>query len=826
MATYPGLSEAEAAQRLLQDGFNELPAARPKTLGRIAAEALREPMFLLLIACGVLYMTLGDYREGLMMLAGMLLIIAITFGQYRRTERALEALRSLASPRALVWRDGQSLRIPGNRVVRGDILELHEGDRIPADAVLLEAEGIMVDESLLTGESVPVQKHPESPENNKLFSSTLMVAGRGIAQVTETGASTRFGSIGASLNAIQTGPTRLQSELKRLIRVLGLAGIGICIMLVFLFFAKGTAFIPSLLHGLSAAMAILPEEFPVVMTVFLALGAWRLSRSQVLTRQPAAIETLGASSILCTDKTGTITLNKMSLHSLFTDGKRCTTQDPDARNLLHALRSATPASSSDPMEHAIHESWEALGDGAASIPETVKEYPLKHGFPAMSHVYREGNAHRVYAKGAPELLIRLCLPDTEQRRNWEEALTAMASEGLRVIAVATAQVEHGLLPEEQRDFAFELLGLAGLKDPVRPEVPGAVNDCARAGIRVLMITGDYPLTASSIAKDAGISGWNKVLSGAEIEAMSDAELRECLKSVSVCARVVPGQKLRIVEALKADGEVVAMTGDGVNDAPALKAADIGVAMGGKGTDVAREAASLVLLDDNFASIVAAVRLGRRIYDNLGKAMSYILAIHLPIIVLTMLPAFLPETPVLLLPLHIVFMELIIDPVCSIAFESEQEEPNIMQRPPRKAGKRFFGLRDVAASLAQGLLLLAAVVAVYAYCFLHGYSEGSLRATTFSTLILGNMLLILTGLSRSRSVWKVLAEGNKALLLILGIASGLLTLILLLPGPGSLFSFEKPALHQLLPVLPALASMLFVLEMMKLMNKRVKRMAAS
>ena len=443
----------------------------------------------------------------------------------------------------------------------------------------------------------------------------------------------------------------------------------------------------------------------------------------------------------------------------------------------------------------------------------------------MSHVYREGNLYRVYAKGAPELLLRLCLPNAEQRKTWEEALAAMASEGLRVIAVARAEHKYSDLPEEQRDFAFELLGLAGLKDPVRPEVPGAVKDCSRAGIRVMMITGDYPLTASSIAKDAGIPGWNRVLSGAEIEALSDEELRERLKSISVCARVIPGQKLRIVEALKADGDVVAMTGDGVNDAPALKAADIGVAMGGKGTDVAREAASLVLLDDNFASIVAAMRLGRRIYDNLGKAMSYILAIHLPIIALTMLPAFFSDTPVLLLPLHIVFMELIIDPVCSIAFESEQEEPNIMQRPPRKSGKRFFSLRDVAASLLQGLLLLSAVIAVYAHCYLHGYSEGTLRATTFSTLILGNMLLILTGLSRSRSAWQVLAEGNKALLFILGIAAGLLTLILLLPVPGSLFAFETPALQQFKPVLPALATMLFVLEMMKLMNKGGKRKAA-
>jgi Ca2+-transporting ATPase len=824
VAHHPGLSEAEAANRLKQEGLNELPAARPKTLWHIAAEALREPMFLLLIACGALYMTLGDYREGLLMLAGMLLIIVITFIQYQRTERALEALRNLASPRALVWRDGTPRRIPGNQVVRGDVLALHEGDRIPADAVLLEGAGIMVDESLLTGESVPVQKHLDAPEQTLLFSGTLMVSGRGFARVTHTGAATRFGHIGASLNAIQTGPTRLQLELKKLIRMLGMAGVAICMVLVLVFFANGTAFIPSLLHGLSAAMAILPEEFPVVMTVFMALGAWRLSQSQVLTRQPAAIETLGAASILCTDKTGTITLNKMSLQRFFTAEKQGAFSDPEARSLLHALRRATPASSSDPMEHAIHDAWKNWAANA-EIPPPLKEYPLKHGFPAMSQVYREGNAHMVYAKGAPELLFDLCLHNAVQRAFWEDALAAMAADGLRVIAVAKANHGDANLPEHQRGFDFELLGLAGLKDPVRAEVPQAVNDCRHAGIRVLMITGDYPITASSIARDAGISGWNEVLTGAEIDTMNDAQLRERLKSVSVCARVVPGQKLRIVEALKAEGEVVAMTGDGVNDAPALKAAHIGVAMGGKGTDVAREAASLVLLDDNFTSIVAGVRLGRRINDNLRKAMTYILAIHLPIIALTMLPAFMEGFPVLLMPLHIVFMELIIDPVCSIAFESEREEPNIMDRPPGKPGQRFFGSQEVRASIRYGLLLLTAVLLVFAWSSSKAYPEGIIRANTFSALILGNMLLILSGLSYQRSVWQVLTEGNKALWLILGIAGSILALVLLWPEAGRLLALEQPSVPQFLVVPLVLAGLLFIFEMMKLMKKRRAQRAA-
>jgi Ca2+-transporting ATPase len=775
-------------------------------------------MFLLLIACGALYITWGDYHEGLLMLAGMLLIIVITFIQYRRTERAMEALRNLASPRALVWRDGKPRRIAGNQVVRGDVLELHEGDRIPADAVLLEGAGIMVDESLLTGESVPVQKHLDSPEQQLLFSGTLMVAGRGFAEVTHTGAATRFGHIGASLNAIQTGPTPLQLELKKLIRVLGLAGVGICILMVLLFFANGTAFLPSLLHGLSAAMAILPEEFPVVMTVFMALGAWRLSQSQVLTRQPAAIETLGAASILCTDKTGTITQNKMSLQRYFTAEKQGSFHDPEAQPLLHALRRATPASSSDPMEHAIHDAWNNRAADVI-IPQVVKEYPLKHGFPVMSHVYLEGNAQKVYAKGAPELLFDLCLHDETQRAFWEDALAAMAADGLRVIAVASANHAEGNLPEHQRDFAFELLGLAGLKDPVRAEVPQAVNDCHRAGIRVLMITGDYPITASSIARDAGITGWNEVLSGAEIDSMNDAQLRKRLNAVSVCARVVPGQKLRIVEALKAEGAVVAMTGDGVNDAPALKAAAIGVAMGGKGTDVAREAASLVLLDDNFTSIVAGIRLGRRINDNLRKAMTYILAIHLPIIALTMLPAFWEGVPVLLMPLHIVFMELIIDPVCSIAFESECEEPNIMDRPPAKPGKRFFGRQEVGASIRYGLLLLAAVLVVFFWSSYREYSEGIIRANSFSALIMGNMLLILSGLSYQRSVWQVLAEGNKALWVILGFAGGMLALVLLWPEAGKVLSMEQPNLQQFVSVPLVLAGLLFVFEMMKLMKKR-------
>lgn len=818
------LTSEEAKQRLQQYGYNELIGAGPKNIWRIALEVIREPMFLLLIACGTLYMMLGDYREGIVLVSSIFIIIGITFAQYRKTERSLEALRNLATPRALVIRDGKQVRIAGRDVVPGDILVVHEGDRIAADASIVECTHLSVDESLLTGESMPVVKNTED-DHNALFSGTLAVQGSALAVVVATGMKTRFGQIGQSLGAIQDEETRLQREMKVFIRTLSIIGVFLSIAVVVAFYFSRGNFLESLLTGLAASMAILPEEFPVVLTIFLALGAWRLSKKNVLTRRSSAIETLGSATVLCSDKTGTITQNKMivaavAMGNRIIEKNEFNPRDEPFQSLVSAGCLASAHDTNDPMEKAIFALHSEMAYEKSAL-DFEREYSLSKGLLMMTRAYRSDHRTRYYlnAKGAPEAVLSLCRLSNQEHDEHMQLVHRMASDGYRVIAVAEAGYEGSTLPDTQHGFTYRLLGFLGFEDPIRPEVPQAVKECKDAGIRVCMITGDYPATALAIADKIGLDHGGKVLTGDELMQLPEAELSRRITETSVFARVIPEQKLLIVNTLKAAGEIVAMTGDGVNDAPALKAANIGVAMGAKGTDVAREAASLVLLDDNFASIVAAIRAGRRIFDNLQKAMSYILAIHIPIIALTLIPAFVGVLPVLLYPIHIVFMELIIDPVCSIAFESEQEESGIMQRPPRAANELFFGRKKILFALFKGLFLLACVLFVFALSIHEGHSEGEVRAIAFSTLIIGNIFLILTDLSRTRSFVSVFGERSKVTLVILGIAISLLLAALGVPALNFIFNFENPGVAHFLPAFAAAGCMLAVLETIKWAEKR-------
>jgi P-type Ca2+ transporter type 2C len=821
-----GLTSEEAARRLREEGFNELPAARPKNILHIALEVIREPMFILLMSCGSLYLLLGEYSEGIILLCWVLVIISITFYQHHKTERALEALRVLSSPRALVMRDGTKIRIPGREVVPGDLAFLHEGDRVPADGILLESEHLTVDESLLTGEAVPLVK-PTSSENAEaaqVYSGTLVVQGRGAMTVTSTGAKTEFGKIGRSLQQITSDQTNLQREMKTLIRTLFIAGAALSSVVILAFYLTRGGFIESLLNGLATAMAMLPEEFPVVMTVFLAIGSWRLSRQHVLTRKPSAIETLGSATVLCSDKTGTITQNRMEVASLFAGGIILQQADiasggSAAHELLRAGALASQQNSADPMDNAIHRCRTAHAPAADGSLTLMREYPLSRDLFAFTRVLREEQgAVRVYCKGAPEAILQLCGADESASGNLLAAVQQLAGKGQRVLGVARGNWDEPELPDTPHRFSLELLGFIGFEDPIRPEVPAAIRECAEAGIRVIMITGDYPSTARSIAEQAGMDTGSEIMTGASLHAASDEELKEKIRSVRIFARIVPEQKLRIIRALQSNGEVVAMTGDGVNDAPALKAADIGIAMGGKGTDVARESSSLVLLDDNFSSIVSAIRSGRRIYDNLQKAMAYIIAIHVPIIGLTLLPAFFAGLPILLMPLHIVFMELIIDPVCSIAFESEREEIGIMKRPPRNPHVRFFGWRKITASAMMGILLMAMVMAVYFLSIGEGHTEGEIRAIAFSSLIIGNIFLILTTLSKSRNAISVLLERNVALLVIILAAASLMILVIATPYLRSVFHFDNPGIGHFATAVTGALFVLLALETIKYFRK--------
>ncbi len=776
---HSGLSSADARARLNRMGPNTLDTEPARTLPKRLLDMAREPMFMLLVGASLLYVALGDFVEGLTLSLFVLAVLGMTFWQEGRADAALQALRGLTQPQARVLRDGQVQRIPAHEVVPGDLLLLAEGDRIAADGWLLQAEQLQVDESLLTGESVPVGKRaapnhipeattPGGDDSPAVFAACHVVRGQGLAQVTATGAHSQVGQIGTALAQTQEAASPLQQQTAALVRKLALGVALLCLLMVLTLGLRHGDWLAAALSAIALAMALLPEEYPVVQTLFPALGARRLTREGVLTRRINAIETLGAVSVLCTDKTGTLTQNRMTVTALAMgeaqapqvlrwQGAELPVLAAEFHPLLeHAILASAPEPF-DPMEHAFHRM------GAEHLQDTdhlhsdwtlVHSYALTPALPAMSHIWRtgdltdNGNGHSVSAKGAPEAVMDLChLPMTE-REQWLATANQLASQGLRVLGVARGRLAGNDFPGSAHELSFNWLGLIGLTDPLRPDIQEAVAQCRNAGVRVVMITGDYPATARVMAAQAGLPE-GEVLTGQELEQLSDDALRERLRRVHVCARITPAQKLRLVEALQANGEVVAMTGDGVNDAPALHAAHVGIAMGQRGTDVAREASDLVLVDDRFSAIVRGIRTGRRIFDNLGLSMRYIFAIHLPIGLLALWP--LLGGPTLLLPLHLALLELVIDPACAIAFEHEAEAPDVMQRPPRNPRDALFGARDFVQSGLQGLgLSLAIALALFwaTQWALWAVDSPEVRSLALVTLVTGNAALILIGSGRS------------------------------------------------------------------------------
>lgn len=854
--TPTGLSQQEAQQRLSADGPNLLPSTKSRSWLALGWTILQEPMFILLMSCGGIYLLLGSPQDAYILLGSVVIIMGMSLLQALKSERALEALRDLSSPRALVLRDGQPQHIPSSDVVCGDVIFLAEGDRVPADAVLLTSQNMTLDESLLSGESVPVRKvasaerpttmlPPGGEDTAFLYSGSLIVQGTGKALVLATGGKTTLGRIGNALFTLETEPSHLQLETAHVVKVVALWSTALVLMLTLWYGISRDDWLNGILAGLTMAMAILPAELPLILTIFLGLGAWRMTKQKVLTRRISAIEMLGAATVLCVDKTGTLTQNRMAVAQLIvadevyvwpdtaavattpaaSDGKAASAATDQTENVQATLPEAFHETLEfamlsshrvpfDPMEKAIQQAGQAALVGTEHLHDSwtlIEDYPLSPALLAMSRVWQSPDLadYVIAAKGAPEAIFDLCHLSAATVRQLSEQVNQVAAQGLRVLAVAKASFRHTDLPQIQHDFDFNLVGLIALADPLRPTVPTAIRECLAAGIRVLMMTGDYPATALNIAKQAGLDTTGGVLTGTEIAALDDAQLRQLLSKTQVFCRVQPEQKLRLVTALKQAGEIVAMTGDGVNDAPALKAAHIGIAMGGRGTDVARESAALVLLDDDFGAIVSAVKSGRRIVDNIRKAVVFVVAAHIPIAGMSMLPVML-GWPLMLLPVHIVFFELMIDPTCSIVFEAEPAETNAMQRPPRHSDEKIFHTQLLLRGLQQGFALLAVLLAVYLTAQWAALPEPQVRALTFTAMIVGDIWLIFLNRSSSLPLSRAFTLPNPALWWVVLSALVMLGLALFLPLLNTLFRFETPELsHLALTVVTVSASLCIV-----------------
>jgi len=824
-----GLSGDEARRRRAEFGPNQIESHDSHTVLQTLRSVASEPMFdLLLVAAGV-YLVIGDLGEGLLLGLFALVTVGLVIYQERRSEQALDALRDLAAPQARVIRDGQAGRIAAVDLVPGDLVLIAEGERVPADVVLREANGLAVDESLLTGESVPVSKRaareadahrssaPGGDDQPFAYASTLAVAGHGIGEVTQTGRSTRVGGIGSAITSITTAPTSLELHLRWLVRAFGVAAAGVSLFLLLWYGAHSGQWIQGLLSGLAVAMAMLPEEFPMVFAVFLALGAWRLARVQVLARRPAVIEALGATTMLCVDKTGTLTENRMKLRWLATVAGELAAPDeaplsPAHRELLAAGRIASRPRTADPMEQAIlAAAGRGLGPshGPHEASALESDYALQPDLLAMTLVWRDADGRRhVAAKGAVEAICDLCHMNDADAQALTRRAAELAAAGLRVLAVARGRLGSETPPPRQHDIDFEPLGLLAFEDPLRASVPAAVAQARGAGIAVAMITGDHAATALAIAGQAGIDVAAGALTGKQLEAMGDDELRQAVRRVRVFARVQPEQKLRLVRALSANGETVAMTGDGVNDAPALKAAHIGIAMGARGTDVAREAAGLVLLDEDFGHIVAGVRMGRRIFDNLRRVMIYITAIHVPIAGLALLPV-LFGLPPLLLPVHVVLTEMVVDPACSLAFEGAPDDADVMARPPRRNDASLVGWPMLWRGLLQGGALLLATLLVFAVEMSRSGSEDVARTCAMAGLTLGNLLLVAVNATAGKGLRALLTRDYPAFWGVALFAGSAIAVAIAWPPARALLHFGAPPGVDLAATLGACAAAVFL-----------------
>lgn len=798
-----GLNSEEVEKLQKKYGMNELVSQEKPNMLKKFLGVFKEPMFLLLLIAATVYFLLGAPKDGAIMLVFVGFVASITFIQEWKTEKTMNALKDLTSPKVNTLRNGKNILIKSTELVPGDVVFLSEGERIPADCIVLEPSNFSVDESILTGESEYVMKVSTTQSEKStdywkkdiLYAGTLCVFGKCTAIVKFTGINTEYGKIGKAISEAKDEPTPLQKKVSILVKNIAIAGVILCISVMVASYFYSFDILNSILSGISLAMAIIPEEFPVVLTVFLSMGAYRLAKNNTLMRKISAVETLGSATVLCVDKTGTITQNKMKVKSIYSDGGIFNNEDLKNQELSDLMVLSCEKDPYDPMEKAILE--------AANLSqlETVDKYDLskKIAFDSktkrMANIYIKDNKYYVAVKGSAETVLGLCNLDKQTMDEINIEIDKMASNGLRVLALADCTSEE--VYEDLECYELTFKGLVGLQDPPKEGVEEAIKLCKKAGIRVVMITGDYSKTAMAIGEEIGLKFTDKVIVGNEIDSLSENELCEVVKSCDVFSRVIPEQKMKIVKALKKNGEIVAMTGDGVNDAPALKSADIGIAMGQRGTEVAKEAADMILMDDNFTTIVKSVKDGRRVYDNIRKAMVYILIIHIPIAAMAMFaPLF--NLPPLLLPMHIMLLELIIDPTCSIVFEGEPAEANIMENPPRPPQEPLLTRSLTIKVVLQGIIMFLAAFMPFHYMIDLGISSEYARSFSLITFIVANVTLVLVNRSNTELLYHLIKEkGSKVRLIVNSMALIMVFAIVYIPILNSFFRTEKIGIYPLI-----------------------------
>ncbi len=799
-----GLTPSQVLEAREKYGYNRLDYKKENPFWEAIKSLAKEPMVLLLLVASSIYFISGKIGDGIFLASAIVLVAAISLYQDSRSRNALEKLKHFSQPNCKVIRDGEVVEIKSDDLVVGDSLMVEEGTAISADGVIVHSNDFSVNESILTGESLPVYKD-QSKEDHFIYRGTTVSSGLAIATITAIGSATKLGKIGKSLESIQEERTPLELQIGNFVKKMVIAGAVVFLIVWAINYFKTYDILDSLLKALTLAMSILPEEIPVAFTTFMALGSWRLMKMGIVVKQMKTVETLGSATVICTDKTGTITENKMSLAGLYVLASQKTSKPEDAlgddeKALIRLAMFASEPIPFDPMEMVLHEAYaNAVTDDERPHYHMVHEYPLGGKPPMMTHLFENESGQRIIAaKGAPEALMPISNLTDAEKQQIEAAANALAVNGYRLLAVGEATFAGNDFPAEQQQFQFQFKGIVAFYDPPKKNIQAVLEDFYKAGIAVKIVTGDNAATTAAIAKQVGFRGYDKSISGDELMQLSDAELQERVISTQVFTRMFPEAKLKIINALKAKNEIVAMTGDGVNDGPALKASHIGIAMGKKGTEIAKEAASLILLEDDLSKMVDAVAMGRKIYTNLKKAIQYIISIHIPIVLTVFLPLALGWIyPNIFSPVHIIFLELIMGPTCSIIYENEPMEKNTMIQKPRPFTNTFFNWKELTTSIIQGLMITVGTLLIYQYAVYQGFSETITRTMVFTTLIAANIFLTLVNRSFYYSILTTIRYKNNLVLWIIGITIAITGVLLFVKPLAQFFEFEALNPAQLL-----------------------------